>query len=307
MTNKLSKARKIIIIAGPTASGKSALAMNLAKHTPISIINADSKQLYKEIPIITAQPSLKDKELAQHMIYGEIPSSENCSVGKWLEIAKEKINLSWQNNKLPVLVGGTGMYLKSIEHGISAIPDISDEIRDSTRKLFEKIGCEEFYKKIICIDSSITDKIKPNDSHRLMRAYEVHAQTGKSITWWQKQPLNKIFDNVNYVGFFLNPPRQEIYNNSDKRFLTMLKAGAIDEVKNLTKLNLDKNLPAMKSLGVPEIIAYLGNKITLTEATINTQKHSRHYIKRQITWFKNQMPNYYSLDKPDIKFIISKI
>lgn len=299
--------KQIIILAGATASGKTQLAILLSKKIPLTIINADSKQIYKHIPIVTAQPDKGELSQAEHKLYGIIEPSLNFSVAKWIELAKEQIHTSWKNGKTPLLVGGTGMYLKSITEGIAQIPDIKPETREETRKLLNKIGSNDLYQKLISLDSQIEGKFKPNDSQRICRAYEVYMQTKKSIVWWQNQPLKKSFEDVKFHNFFLNPSREILYDNSNRRFINMIEKGVVEEVKNLIKMNLSTSLPAMKSYGIPDIVSYLNGSLDLEEAILEAQKNTRNYIKRQTTWFRHQMNDKVELHDNSTKANLSVI
>lgn len=277
----------IIIITGITASGKSELCNNLMKkYLNISIINCDSKKIYKEIPIITAQP-LKQKK--PYKSYGYVSARENYSVGLWLEDLKKEINNVLENSQVPIITGGSGFYISSLIKGLSSIPQISQEVKKNVSEFRKNLSKEEFYKLVLNKDPKIQGKIFMNDSHRLSRALEVITETGKSIFIWQENRQPPLINN--FKIYTILPKREEVYRKINSRFITMIKNGAIDEVKNLLGMNLALYLPAMKAHGVPEIIKYLKGKITLNEAIQIAQTNTRHYAKRQYTWFKNQLPN----------------
>ncbi|MDD9331293.1 MAG: tRNA (adenosine(37)-N6)-dimethylallyltransferase MiaA [Wolbachia sp.] len=278
---------KIIIITGITASGKSELCNNLLKkYNNIITINCDSKQVYKEIPIITAQPPKKEE---LYKLYGYVSAKENYSVGLWLEDLEKEVNDALKNSQIPVITGGSGLYISSLIKGLSSIPKISQEVRKNVNELNKNLSKEEFYKLVLNKDLKIQDKIFMNDSHRLSRALEIIIETGKSMFMWQENTNPSLFNN--FKIYTILPDREYVYHKINSRFIMMIESGAIDEVKKLLSMNLDPCLPAMKAHGVQEIIRYLKNEITLEEAIQISQTNIRHYAKRQYTWFKNQFPD----------------
>jgi len=282
----------IVIITGITASGKSELCDNLIKkHGSISIINCDSKQVYKEIPITTAQPP-KQEEF--YKLYGCVAAKENYSVGLWLEDLKKEVNNALENSQIPIITGGSGLYISSLIKGLSSIPQISQEVRQNVSELRKSLSKEEFYKLALSKDSKIQGKIFMNDSHRLSRALEVITETGRSILVWQENRQPPLFNN--FKVYTILPKREDIYRKINSRFIKMIENGAIDEVKKLLSMNLAPHLPAMKAHGVPEIIKYLKGELNLDEAIQIAQINTRHYAKRQYTWFKNQFPNAEVID-----------
>ncbi|NSM56440.1 tRNA (adenosine(37)-N6)-dimethylallyltransferase MiaA [Wolbachia endosymbiont of Atemnus politus] len=277
----------IVIITGITASGKSELCGKLVeKYGNIGIINCDSKQVYKEIPIITAQPP-KQEEF--YKLYGYVSAKENYSVGLWLEDLKKEVNNALESSQVPIITGGSGLYISSLIKGLSSIPQASQEVRKNVSELRENLSKEEFYKLVLSKDPRIQDKIFMNDSHRLSRALEVIIETGKSIFVWQENRQPPLFDN--FKVYTILPKREDVYRKINSRFITMVENGAIDEVEKLLSMNLAPHLPAMKAHGVPEIIKYLKGEINLDEAIQIAQTNTRHYAKRQYTWFKNQFPS----------------
>jgi len=288
--------KPIYIIGGPTASGKSGIALKLARalleqKNHSVIINADSQQIYQEIPIITASPSADDLKEFPHELYGILPMHDACSVARWLALAENAINKAHASNQLPILVGGTGMYLRALIYGIATIPEITPHIREQTRNLLDDVGQERFYS-LLCERDPITgNKLNKGDTQRILRAWEVLEQTGKPLHEWQKEPQKIFFNENQFSGIFIHPPRTELYARCDKRLVEMIeKEGALDEAKSVMKLNLDPSLPAMKSLGLPQLLEYLENKISIEEATIQAQQQTRRYAKRQVTWFRHQLP-----------------
>ncbi|MDM8335467.1 tRNA (adenosine(37)-N6)-dimethylallyltransferase MiaA [Wolbachia pipientis] len=277
----------IVIITGITASGKSELCGKLVeKYRNISIINCDSKQVYKEIPIISAQPPRQEEF---YRLYGYVSAKENYSVGLWLEDLKKEVNSALENSQMPILTGGSGLYISSLIKGLSSIPQINQEVRKNVSELRENLSKEEFYKLVLSKDSKIQGKIFMNDSHRLSRALEVIVETGKSIFLWQEHRQPPLFNN--FKIYTILPKREDVYRKINSRFVTMIENRAIDEVKKLLSMNLSSNLPAMKAHGVPEIIKYLQGELNLDEAIQIAQTNTRRYAKRQYTWFKNQFPD----------------
>ncbi|MFP3014928.1 MAG: tRNA (adenosine(37)-N6)-dimethylallyltransferase MiaA [Wolbachia sp.] len=282
----------IVIITGITASGKSELCDNLIeKYNNISIINCDSKQVYEEIPIITAQPL---KQEVFYKLYGYVSAKENYSVGLWLEDLKKEVNNALENSQIPVITGGSGLYISSLIKGLSSMPQISQKVRKNVSELRKNLSKEEFYKLVLSKDSKVQDKICINDSHRLSRALEVITETGKTIFAWQENRQPPLFDNFKIHTIL--PKREDVYQKINSRFIKMIENGAIDEVKKLLSMNLAPHLPAMKAHGVPEIVKYLKGEITLDEAIQIAQTNTRHYTKRQYTWFKNQFPSSEVID-----------
>lgn len=283
----------VIIITGITASGKSELCDNLIKrYNNVDIINCDSKQIYKEIPIITAQPLKQEKF---YKLYGYVSAEENYSVGLWLKDLEKEVNNTLENLRMPLITGGSGLYISSLIQGLSAMPQVSQEIRKNVNELSKNLSKEEFYQLVLNEDSKIQGRIFMNDSHRLSRALEVIIETGKSIFVWQEEKRHPPLFNQ-FKMYTILPKREDIYKKINSRFVSMVENGVIDEVKKLFSMNLPPHLPAMKAHGVPEIIKYLSGEITLKEAIEAAQINTRHYAKRQYTWFKNQFPNAKVID-----------
>ncbi|MGL9718890.1 MAG: tRNA (adenosine(37)-N6)-dimethylallyltransferase MiaA [Wolbachia sp.] len=277
----------LVIITGITASGKSELCDSLIeRYGNIDIINCDSKQVYREIPIITAQPPRQEKF---YKLYGYVSARENYSVGLWLEDLKREVNSALENSRIPIITGGSGLYISSLIKGLSSIPQISQEVRQNVSELRKSLSKEEFYKLVLSKDSKIQGKIFMNDSHRLSRALEVITETGKSIFVWQENRQPPLFNN--FKIYTILPERENVYRKINSRFIKMVENGAIDEVEKLLSMNLAPHLPAMKAHGVPEIIKYLKGELNLDEAIQIAQTNTRHYAKRQYTWFKNQFPS----------------
>lgn len=288
----------ILIIGGPTASGKSAFAVNIAKEIDAVIINADSMQLYQEIPVVTAQPNETEQQGIPHKLYGALPASVNCSVAMWLELVLPEIEQAHQQGKLPIVIGGTGMYIRSLMEGISSIPEISPEVREPARALLKEIGNEAFHQKLAEVDAVMAGRLPIGDSQRMLRAYEVIKQTGRSLAEWQQDEPRRFYPKERFVSFVVKPPREKLYDNCNKRFLKMLEQGVLEEVKALDALGLNESLPAMKALGVPELRKLLHGEYSEEEAIDKAQQATRRYAKRQVTWFSNQMTEAHVITDP---------
>lgn len=271
--------QRIVVISGATASGKSGLALKLADLHDIAIINADSLQIYQGLPILSAQPTQDEQKIAPHFLYSHFLPQENSSVAIWLKLIKPLIERLWSENKLPVIVGGSGMYISKLIEGISEIPEISEAVKTEARELYEKLGHEEFKK---------FTKGEALDKQRLIRAYEVFLQTKKPISFWQNNQ-KQIFPKANFLHVNLNPDRDKLYQNCNLRFEKMLKIGAIEEVETLASQGITDDLQVTKTLGFYEIHDFLVGKINREEMLKVAQQKTRNYAKRQLTWFRNQL------------------
>lgn len=285
---EIMQALRPLIIAGPTASGKSAYALSCALDTNGVIINADSMQIYEDLPILTAHPEPEDLNLCPHKLYGIMPGSQACSVAMWLDMVQTEIAQTHEKDMRPIIVGGTGMYLLGLVDGLSSIPDIDPQIRSEARQLSTSMPIEDFYQNLIKLDPLIAGKIKPQDTQRLSRAYEVFRSTGKSITEWQTRP--SIYMRDKYELQVIEKPRDVLHQRATDRFDLMLKKGAIEEVANLIHKAYNPDLPVMRALGVKELSAYIKGEITLEKAREMAIISTRQYIKRQSTFFNNQFP-----------------
>ena len=279
--------QSIILIGGPTASGKSDLAMRLAQTRNGSIINADAMQIYAGLPILTAQPAPKDRAEIPHMLYETTDAAEASSAGKWLVQAKAAIEETIKAGRKPILVGGTGLYFDALMGGLADIPPIPDDARAKAAQLYITLGEENFRAELAKRDPDSATRIARNDKQRLIRAYEVALHTGKTLGEWHKASQGT---EQNFAAEYhlLLPPREELYAACDKRFLNMIERGAIEEVKNFLKRGLSPTLPSMKILGVRELANYLRGEKTLEESIAKAQQMTRNYAKRQVTWFRNK-------------------
>ena len=281
--------KPILIVAGPTASGKSSLALAAADKYNGVIINCDAMQVYRELRLITARPSSEDEAKVPHKLYGVIPAAEACSAGIWRELAVAEIETCWRADRLPIVTGGTGLYIRALMEGLTDIPEIPREIREEVTERRDQIGPEAFRQELAKFDPVSAERLNPTDSQRMIRAYEVYLGTERSLTdWHQVAPTTPPLE-ANYQSIIFEPPRDELYAKCEARFDWMIDTGVLDEVHALMELNLEPSLPAMKALGVPELITYLRDKMTLEDAVSAAKQATKRYAKRQMTWFRGQI------------------
>ncbi len=289
---------KAVLIAGPTASGKSALALALAEVTGGIVINTDSMQVYRDLRVLTARPTPDDEARVPHRLYGYCDAAVNCSAGSWVADAATVLAEARAANKLPIFIGGTGLYFKALTRGLSAVPPIPQEVRDSVRARMERDGVEAMHAELALCDPASAENLKPRDTARIARALEVMEATGRSLRDWHHEGLPALLPADQTVAIFLAPNRKELYARIDKRFTAMRDAGALDEVAALAARKLDPILPAMKAHGVPALIRHLAGEITLEQATEIGRADTRHYAKRQFTWFRHQLPEFEWVSPP---------
>jgi tRNA dimethylallyltransferase len=281
-----------VLIAGPTASGKSALALALAQNNGGVVINADSMQVYRDLRIITARPTPEQEARVPHRLYGHVDAAVNFSAGGWVTDAARVLAEARAQRTLPIFVGGSGLYFKALTRGLSAVPPIPPAIRDAVRARLERDGVEALHAQLRQRDPVSAERLKPRDRTRIARALEVVEATGRSLTDWHRDGLPPLLPPGTFRALFLDPDRDVLYARIDARFDAMLKAGALDEVAALAARRLDPLLPAMKAHGVPALIRHLNGEITLEEAAIIGRADTRHYAKRQFTWFRHQLPEF---------------
>jgi tRNA dimethylallyltransferase len=279
-----------ILIAGPTASGKSALALALAERLSGIVINADSMQVYRDLRVITARPTAEEEARVPHRLYGHVDAAENYSVGRWLADVQPVLDEARAASRVPILVGGTGLYFKALTRGLSAVPPIPEGIRADVRARMEAQGPEALHAELLVRDPAT--QLKPADRTRIARALEVLEATGRPLAEWHRDGLPPLLDASRAVKVFLAPERDELRRRIAARFDTMLTAGACDEVRALAARKLDPLLPAMKAHGVPWLIRHLGGEITLAEAAEGAKNDTRRYTKRQFTWVRHQLPDW---------------
>ena len=287
--NNYSFVNDMIIIAGPTGVGKSKIAIELAKKINGVLINADSVQLYKDLLLLSARPSKVDTNKVPHFLYGYVDSDINYSVVDWLLELKKTLPQIKLKNKIPILVGGSGLYINAVINGLVNIPLISETIKNQSLIKFNEVGIEKFRQINFQIDPRFMQN--NNDKHRLLRAYAIFLQTKKNISFWYQQPRVKTV-NKNIYSFFITSDRKSIYEKCEIRFEDMLAKGAIDEVKKLHNLNIDRSLPISKSLGVKWLLSHLDNNISYEEAVKLSKRDTRRYVKRQFTWFTHNYIPY---------------
>jgi tRNA dimethylallyltransferase len=283
---------KAVLIAGPTASGKSALALALAQKTGGIVINADSMQVYRDLRIITARPVPEEEAQVPHRLYGHVDAAVNFSAGSWVADAANVLAEARAQTALPIFVGGSGLYFKALTRGLSAVPPIPPDIREGVRARLERDGIEALHAELGKRDPAGADRLKPRDRTRIARALEVVEATGRSLTDWHRDGLPPLLQPGSFSALFLEPDRDALYARIDARFDAMLEAGAVEEVAALAARRLDPLLPAMKAHGVPALIRHLAGEITLEEAATIGRADTRHYAKRQFTWFRHQLPEF---------------
>ena len=298
--------KKIILLAGPTASGKSNLAIQLAKKINGEIINADSMQVYKEFTILSSKPKPSEYNDIKHHLYGLISVSKQFSAGEWLKLAKKKIILCQKNNRVPIVVGGTGLYFNTITKGMTTIPEIGLKTRNKVRSLFQKLGHKKFYEKLLNVDPKSKGKVLPTDTQRTQRAYEVFIQTKKSLFDWIKNTKSE-FINHEIKKIFLDVPREELLKKIKLRTNLMFKNDCVKEVKKFNLLNLDKSNSANKLIGVHEINKYLKGTITIDECKELMNIRTRQYAKRQNTWARGHMKNWNKLYSKNFSILLKKV
>lgn len=288
MNDPDSDAGPVVVVCGPTGSGKSALAVDIALACDGVVINADAMQVYREIPILAARPGSTLEARVPHLLFGVLPASQACSVAAWLEMAAHAIARARLQGRLPVVVGGTGLYIKALIEGLAAIPDVPDAIRAEARTLHQTLGGLAFRERLASLDPEGAARLAPGDTQRLIRAYGVARASGQPLAHWQAAGNARAVE-ARFLVLALIPPREEVYAACDARFDAMLAAGALDEVRALLALGLDPALPAMKAVGVPELSRHLRGLLSLEEAATKARRATRNYAKRQLTWLRHQL------------------
>lgn len=278
-----------VLIAGPTASGKSALALAVAERIGGVVVNTDSMQVYRDLAVITARPGAAETARAPHLLYGHVDAAENYSAGRFVEDAAAALEQARMQGRIPVFAGGSGLYFKALTAGLAAIPPVPADVRDAVRTSLEASGPAALHEELARRDPAAAVQLRPADRTRIARALEVIEATGRSITDWRRESLPPLLDATRVVKIFLAPDRAVLYRRIDARFDAMLSAGALDEVQRLAARRLDRLLPAMKAHGVPWLIRHLAGEMSLEAAAWEAKKDTRHYAKRQFTWFRHQL------------------
>lgn len=283
---------KAVLIAGPTASGKSALALELALSAGGVVINVDSMQVYRDLRIITARPTQDEEARVPHRLYGHVDAAVNFSAGAWVADAAKTLEEAQTEGRLPIFIGGTGLYFKALTAGLSVVPPIPAEIRENVRARLERNGVEALHAELARRDPRAAERLNLRDRTRIARALEVIEATGRSLLDWHHEGQPPLLPKDSFRGVFLAPERDELYARIDARFDAMLGAGALTEVERLAVRGLDPLLPAMKAHGVPALIRHLRGELGLEEAAAIGRADTRHYAKRQFTWFRHQLPEF---------------
>lgn len=283
---------KAVLIAGPTASGKSALALELALNAGGIVINADSMQVYRDLRVITARPTQDEEARVPHRLYGHVDAAVNFSAGAWMADAAKALEEARVEGRLPIFIGGTGLYFKVLTAGLSVVPPIPAEIRENVRARLERNGVEALHAELARRDPRAAERLNLRDRTRIARALEVIEATGRSLFDWHHEGQPPLLPKDSFRAVFLAPERDELYARIDARFDAMLGGGALTEVEQLATRNLDPLLPAMKAHGVPALIGHLRGELSLEEAATIGRADTRHYAKRQFTWFRHQLPEF---------------
>ena len=297
--------KKIILLAGPTASGKSKIAIYLAKKINGEIINADSMQIYKEFSILSSRPRRSEIKEIKHHLYGIVSVKRYFSAGDWLKEAKKKVYLCLKKKKIPIIVGGTGLYFKTITKGISKIPDIDFKTRDNVRVLYKKLGSKKFFEKLLELDPKVKNRINPKDSQRIQRAYEVKLKTKKSLFDWFAKTKSDFLD-FDLRKIFIDIPRKDLLPKISYRTELMFKENCLGEVKKFNTLKLNKSLSANKLIGVQEINQFIKDNISLDECKELINIKTRQYAKRQNTWARGHMKNWNKLYSKNFSILLKK-
>ena len=281
-----------VLIAGPTASGKSALALTLAEWTGGVIVNADSMQVYRDLRVITARPSPDEEARAPHRLYGHVDAAVNYSTGQWLRDIATALDEAKAQKRVPIMVGGTGLYFKALTQGLAAVPPVPADVRERVRARIESEGAAAMHAELARRDPVSAQRLMVNDRSRIARALEVLEATGRSLSDWHREGMPPLVDPARAAKVFLACERKALVASIEARFAAMLKAGALDEVRALGRRQLDPLLPAMKAHGVPWLVRHLNGELSLDAAAAGAIMDTRRYAKRQVTWFRNQMKDW---------------
>lgn len=292
-----------ILIAGPTASGKSALALRIAEETGGVIVNADSMQVYRELPILSARPSAADEARAPHRLYGHVPASEAYSVGRFVREAQGVLAEILGEGRRPVFVGGTGLYFKALLEGLSPIPAIPPAIREHWRAEADRKGAAKLHRKLLELDPVTASRLQPSDPQRIVRALEVLDATGRPLWEWQNEPGVPVVKAEDTVRLVVMPEREALTARSDRRFDEMMRRGALEEARGISKLGLDPALPSMRALGLRPLLAHLAGDLDREEAVAEAKAETRRYIKRQATWINGNMKSWNRLPAQQMESI----
>ena len=302
----MDKQSKIILISGPTASGKSSFAIKIAKKINGEIINADSMQVYKQLRILTARPSKKNQEDIKHHLYGVAGVNEKFSTGQWLKAAIKKIKVIKKRKKIPILVGGTGLYFQSLVNGLVKIPELPLKFRNKVRLIQKKEGQKKFYKKLLKLDPKVKNKFDSNDTQRTIRAFEIKAFTNVSMYDWLSKTKPE-FKEEEFLKLYVDFKRENLIKRISKRVTEMIEGGALNEIKRFLKLKIKKNQSVSKVIGIAELTQYLNNKISLDQAKELISIKTRQYAKRQATWARTRMTSWKKINPIKVSGYIKKL
>ncbi|MDB9983640.1 tRNA (adenosine(37)-N6)-dimethylallyltransferase MiaA [Candidatus Pelagibacter sp.] len=302
----MDKQSKIVLISGPTASGKSNFAVKIAKKIQGEIINADSMQVYKILKILTARPNKIEQKDIKHHLYGVVDLNKKFSTGQWLELAIKKIKKIKKKKKIPILVGGTGLYFQSLINGLVKIPEIPLKFRNKVRLTSKREGQKKFYKKLLKLDPKVKDKFDPNDTQRSIRAYEIKSYTDISMYDWLARTESE-FKNSDFLKLYIETKREKLIERINLRTLNMINGGAINEVKKFLKLKIRKDQSVNKVIGIDELTQYLNHGVTLDEAKELISIKTRQYAKRQATWARTRMTSWKKIKPTRIDDFIKKL
>ena len=302
----MAECRRALLIAGPTASGKSAAALALARRLDGLIVNADAMQVYSELEVLSARPGPEDRRLVPHRLFGHVPARQAYSVSRWLADAHEALGEAWDQGRTAIVVGGTGLYFRSLEHGLSDIPDIPAEIRSTWRRALAERGSQALHEELALRAPEEARRLRPSDGQRIARALEVLEATGEPLAIHHaRRAATSPFAGADVTRIAIVPERAALYRRCDARFVQMMEQGALDEVKRLMALELDPALPAMRAIGVQALARHLAGEIEIDEAVRIAQRETRNYAKRQLTWLRHQMLEYEEL--PDSETVIERL
>ncbi|WP_415290142.1 tRNA (adenosine(37)-N6)-dimethylallyltransferase MiaA [Candidatus Pelagibacter sp. Uisw_136] len=302
----MDKQSKIILISGPTASGKSKFAVKIAKKIQGEIINADSMQVYKKLKILTARPNKIEQKNIKHHLYGSVDLNEKFSTGQWLELAIKKIKSIKKKKKIPILVGGTGLYFQSLINGLVKIPEIPLNFRNKVKLMSKREGQKKFYKKLLKLDPKIKDKFDPNDTQRSIRAYEIKSYTDISMYDWLVKTESE-FKDSDFFKIYIETKREKLIEKINLRTASMINEGAINEVKKFLKLKIRKDQSVNRVIGIAELTQYLNKKITLDHAKELILIKTRQYAKRQATWAKTRMTSWKKIKPTKIDDFVKRL
>ena len=300
MPQKLAPPRAILI-AGPTASGKSALAQSVARRHGGEVVNADSMQVYRDLRILTARPTPQEEQIVPHWLFGHVDGAENYSVGRWLEDFKATLDELAARGRVAVVAGGTGLYFKAALQGLSDIPAVPAEVRAKVRERARGRPPQELHAELARVDPITAIRLRPSDPQRILRALEIFAATGRSLAQIQGARTPPLLDSVACPAFFIAPSRPELFARINARFDKMIEAGALDEARALGSRGLDPLLPVMRAHGVPHLLSFLDGRMSLDEAIERGKSDTRHYAKRQVTFARHQLPSFLWLEGEDME------